>query len=454
MPPSPVEDPPQACVGRIEGGGIKRRRTFGLKGIGLNTVIGEGFNMKSKENDCSRRNFLKSMGVAGIGALVGPAARLPEADAEVQKPHRIPTRPFGKTGDSVSILALGGNGFTSNKLIMHQAVKWGVTFWDTWDSDRSMGGGISQKGVGKYFKQYPNDRKKVFLMTKTDDRGPEALTPFLNKALMEMKTENIDFYVIHSVSDITSIHRGTRAWVENAKKAGKIRYFGVSSHSNMEEVMKGAVELGWIDGVMVTYNYRIMHNERMKKAVEKCHKAGLAIIAMKTQAKSAWHDLGEETETARKLTDSFIEKGFTPAQAKLKAVWSNPHITGLTSMMLNMTNFTANVAAARDKKELSGTDVRLLENYANETRSQYCTGCTQICQSALKSEVPIGDVMRYLMYARTYRDRDRASALYTSLPEQTRADIIDIDYTLAEKRCPQKIAIGKIMRTAAKELGC
>ena len=394
------------------------------------------------------------MGVAGIGALVGTAARLPEADAEVQKPHRIPTRPFGKTGDSVSILALGGNGFTSNKLMMHQAVKWGATLWDTWDSDRSMGGGITQKGVGNYFKQYPEHRKDVFLMTKTDDRGSEALTPFLNKALREMNTDRIDFFVIHSVSDITSIHRGTRAWVENAKKAGKIRYFGVSSHANMEEVMTGAAESGWFDGVMVTYNYRVMHNQRMKIAVDECLKAGLAIIAMKTQAKSAWHDLGEETETARKLTDSFIVNGFTPAQAKLKAVWSNPHITGITSMMLNMTNFTANVAAALDRTKLSDSDMRLLNNYAKETRFQYCTGCTQICQSALTREVPIGDVMRYLMYARGYRDRDRAIALYSSLPEETRADIIDIDYTLAEKRCPQKIAIGKIMRTAVKELGC
>ena len=148
--------------------------------------------MTSTGKACSRRNFLKSLGVAGIGALVGPAARLPEAEAEVSEPHRIPTRPFGKTGDSVSILALGGNGFTSNKLMMRQAVKWGVTFWDTWDSDRPFGGGISQKGVGKYFKQYPEDRKKIFLMTKTDDRGPEALTPFLNKALEEMKFDIVE----------------------------------------------------------------------------------------------------------------------------------------------------------------------------------------------------------------------------------------------------------------------
>ena len=86
--------------------------------------------MPSKKSDCSRRNFIKSMGAAGIGALVGTTARLADVDAKTVETNRIPTRPFGKTGDKVSILALGGDGSTSNHLMMHQAVKWGMTFWD------------------------------------------------------------------------------------------------------------------------------------------------------------------------------------------------------------------------------------------------------------------------------------------------------------------------------------
>ena len=410
--------------------------------------------MTSKKYGCSRRYFLKSLGVAGIGSLIGTTTGLPDVDAETAESNRVPTRPFGKTGDTVSILALGGDGSTSNRLMMHQAVKWGVTFWDVWDSDRSMGGGISQKGVGKYFKQYPNDRKKVFLMTKTDDLKPEALTTFLNKSLLEMNSDTIDFFVIHSVSDIGSLNPKTRDWVDMAKSDGKIRYFGVSSHSRMEEVMNGAAEMGWLDGVMVTYNYKVMHNESMKKAVEKCRKAGLAIVAMKTQARSVFQYFGNAPESAKKLTDTFIKKGFSHAQAYLKAVWTNPDVASIASMMLNMTQFTANVAAALDKRELSDTDMGLLKHYAYETRFQYCTGCTQICQSTLDKEVPIGDVMRYLMYARGYGDRVRAGALFSRLPEQTRADIPGLDYSLAEKRCPQRIAIGKIMRTAAKDLGC
>ena len=78
------------------------------------------------------QEFLKSIGAAGIGALVGTSGRSPDVDAKTVEPNRIPTRPFGKNGDKISILALGGDGTTANRLMMHQAVKWGVTFWDVW----------------------------------------------------------------------------------------------------------------------------------------------------------------------------------------------------------------------------------------------------------------------------------------------------------------------------------
>ena len=40
----------------------------------------------------------------------------------------------------------------------------------------------------------------------------------------------------------------------------------------MENCLTDAAQLGWIDGIMATYNYRLMHTERMKKAVDACAK--------------------------------------------------------------------------------------------------------------------------------------------------------------------------------------
>jgi hypothetical protein len=57
------------------------------------------------------------------------------------------------------------------------------------------------------------------------------------------------------------------------------------------------------------------------------------------------------------------------------------------------------------------------------------------------------------MYSRSYGDRNHAIALFRDIPEKVRAKIASLDYSSAEKRCPQKMAIGNLMREALKELG-
>ena len=107
--------------------------------------------MSKKTYNWTRRDFLKTAGTVGVGSLIAPVGRLAEA-AKLQK--TIPTRPFWKTGAHVSNLSLGGMfDIPSNQLMLKQAIKWGVTYWDT---AHSYEGGHSEKGFGKFFKKYPN----------------------------------------------------------------------------------------------------------------------------------------------------------------------------------------------------------------------------------------------------------------------------------------------------------
>jgi predicted aldo/keto reductase-like oxidoreductase len=121
--------------------------------------------------------------------------------------------------------------------------------------------------------------------------------------------------------------------------------------------------------------------------------------------------------------------------------------------MPNLTLLMSNTAAAADRTRLSATERELLTAHARETCSGYCAGCTRICEAALSQPAPIGDVMRYLMYSRSYGDSDRARAEFRALPESVRKRLTDLDYTVAERRCPQKMSIGRLMRAAAQELG-
>ena len=399
--------------------------------------------MTLKDHNWSRRKFLKTAGIAGVGSVVAPLNGLVNASG---KNETVPTRPFGKTGEQVSILSLGGIFDTgSNQLMLRQAVNWGVTYWDT---AHSYGGGGSEKGIGKYFAKFPQDRKKIFLVTKSGAWSIKGMTRDLNKSLERMHTDYIDLFFVHGISSISEMDEDNKAWAEEAKAAGKIRFFGFSTHSNMEECLLEGARLDWIDGIMMTYNYRLMHSADMQRAVDACVNAGIGLTAMKTQGGG---QVKTHSKTELKLAGRFLEKGFTDAQAKLKAVWENPNIASICSQMPNMTILMSNVAAALDKTQLSARDTSLLQRYAKETRSAYCTGCTAICESSVEGEPPIGDVMRYLMYCNSYDDYKLAADSFRKIPEEIRRHLTHLDYSAAENKCPQGLPIARLMQEAARK---
>lgn len=413
--------------------------------------------MSGDQKKFTRRDFLRNTAAAGFGSALLPLSGLTGAHAssssEVAEPMIVPTRPFGKTGVDVSILSLGGVLKSTDLLIFRQAFKRGVTYWDTADS---YGRGENEKAIGKYFAKFPDDRKKVFLVTKAATSDPKKLTEKLNKSLQKMNTSYVDLYFIHYVKNVKKeLTEEVKTWAEKAKSQGKINFFGFSAHKNMENCMLDAAKLGWIDGIMMSYNYRLMVKDEMKKAVDACVKAGIGLTAMKTQAAftaNFYASIGSETDDALKMTENFLKKGYTAEQAKLQVVWENPHIASICSAMPNMTILQANIAAALNKNNLSENDKKRLEEYAHRTASGYCAGCAGICEKSVDPYIPISDILRYSMYHHSYGDRKTALRLFNRLPADIKTNILTVDYSRAESSCPQKIQIGRIIKRTCTEL--
>ena len=398
----------------------------------------------SYDKNCSRRDFLKTTGTAGLGLLAASAA--PDL-LSAQGLAEVPARPFGKTGVEVAILSLGGMfDIPNNQLLMRQAVKWGVTYWDTANSYE---GGNSEKGIGKYFAKYPEDRKKIFLVTKSTAWTQSGMSEHLALSLERMQTDHIDLFFVHAVRRPSSMDKDMKQWGEKAKAQGKIRFFGFSTHSNMEECLLEAAKLGWIDGIMLTYNYRLMHTDAMRRAVDACARAGIGLTAMKTQGDGQVLTSNEEEI---KSGGRFLQSGFTQGQAKLKAVWENPQIASTCSQMPTMALLSENTAAAMNQTRLSAVERKALADEALAGISGYCAGCTRFCEPALAGAVPVGKVMRYLMYSRSYGNRDYARSRFHSIAPEARAAMARLDYAAAEKRCPHGMPIGRLMREALIEL--
>lgn len=407
-----------------------------------------------EEKNMHRRDFLKASAVAG--ACVGLSTNVLAADKNKKQPEKneedkkppLPLRKFGKHKIKVPIFTLGISFNTIEKqVILLKALRLGVTSWDT---ANYYAGGNSETGIGKLLKKEPELRKQLFIATQpSGDKTPDEFEKNLKTSFERMNTDYVDlFFGLNWMKSADQFNDDIRKWVEQAKKDKKIRFFGISSHSNMADCLLAVSKTDWVDAAMVTYNFRLTRDKKMQEALQAAYEAGIPVIAMKTQGK------GPENDHEKELIEYFTDKGFTEGQAKLKAVIRDKRIcsacVGIGKGSIE--HLILNVDAVKDLQELDEKDVAFLADYANKTCDGYCPGCAHICASASPQMPYIADVMRYMMYHNSYGDTERAKQLFAQLPASAKAKLLNADFSRAQAKCPRHLPIAKIMSRAAKQL--
>jgi Predicted oxidoreductases of the aldo/keto reductase family len=361
----------------------------------------------------------------------------------------MPKRMLGKTGVEVPVLALGGMFDTiNNQLLLRQALNWGVTYWDTAEY---YGRGLSEEGYGRFFARNPDRRKDVFLTTKLTPKEGN-FTERLEKSLARLSTDHVDLLFIHGIDSMSQMTPEIRAFGARMKQAGKIRNFGFSTHANMEDLLQAAAKEGGpaagFDVIMHTYNTSVMFKPAMQAAVEACAKAGIGLVAMKTQGMGP---ASAPTAAELKVAEQFLGRGFTDKQARLKAVWEEKRMASICSQMPSISILSANVAAARDQTALSSAERTSLIELAGAEKAGYCGGCGSICGEATGG-LPVQFVMRSLMYHREYEEPGLGRATFAELPEAVRERLAQADYARAEAACPHRLDIARLMREAVETL--
>jgi predicted aldo/keto reductase-like oxidoreductase len=417
--------------------------------------------MKANNKPMDRRNFLKAAGAAGLGSVIvsryalaepnKPAADKPKDTQTTEKAKypQLPKRKLGRADVEVPVICNGVMfNVVENPVILRASLHYGVTYWDT---ASGYAGGNSELGVGHFLKKNPDARKDIFLVTKASGAyTAEQVERKLQESLKRMNTDYIDmYYGVHGCNNPQGqLTDDLARWTENAKKRKLIKYFGFSTHSNTEKCLMAASKLPWIDAVMTSYNVSLMLQPDMKEAVQACHEAGVAVIAMKVLL-GVQH---RNPEAEEKLLAHFLDKGYTREQALIKAVLDDNRITAVCIRMENVSLLQTNVAAILDKTKLTPDDLEALKTYTAETCTGYCAGCADICSAAVPAMPYTAEVMRYLMYYKSYGDTDRARELFAQLPAGARARLRTADYSAAEARCPQRMPIAQLMAEAAQKL--
>lgn len=350
----------------------------------------------------------------------------------------VPKREFGNRGVKISRLCLGGGSFTGpdSEALLDEALKHGVDCWEIVS--------FTGKAYGQYFEKHPEIREKVFLSAKVYSANPAVMQEQLEKTLKDNGTSGVDFLAIHVLDNIDALSDDVRKWVETAKKQKKIRFFGFCTHKSMPKCLSGAADLGWIDGIQTVYNYRLQSDRAMEDAVQKCHDKGIGIFAIKSMG------LCVRPETAPRFGLTDREMSFE--QAKLGAIWRNPNVTSICSLMPNSITLQSNVSAAVDERPLNDEIKKRLTDHAESTGRYFCRRCGA-CDAANADKIPIFKIMELLMYAKRYGMGDFAMRRFAEIPSEVRSNIPSSDYSAAERNCPQKMPVAQLVKEANTLLG-
>jgi uncharacterized protein len=242
---------------------------------------------KKDENGITRRDLIGLGGAAAGAALVGGVA-LPSLPAEAQAAPlpQVPRRVLGKTGKSVPILLMGGSmGFdTKFDPRLAEAVRFGVNYVDAADC---YAGGKSETGLAAYLARAKN-RDRIWITSKSDDHDPKGFEKTVFQSLDRIGTDYIDMYYLHDLTKADVLNADLAVTVARLKKAGKFRHFGFSCHAgNVAELLHKAAQTPWVESVMFRYNFRSYGDKELNGAIDAAHKAGVGLIAMKTQGSEA-----------------------------------------------------------------------------------------------------------------------------------------------------------------------
>jgi aryl-alcohol dehydrogenase-like predicted oxidoreductase len=148
-------------------------------------------------------------------------------------------RTLGRTGERVSAIGLGGYHIGKPALaeqdaiqLIRQAVDRGITFLDNcWDYND----GQSEVRMGKALAG--GYRNRVFLMTKIDGRTKAAAAQQIDESLQRLQSDHVDLMQFHEVIRLEDPDRifaegGAMEAMQDAKKAGKVRFIGFTGHKD------------------------------------------------------------------------------------------------------------------------------------------------------------------------------------------------------------------------------
>lgn len=368
-----------------------------------------------------------------------------------------------KYGKPVSILGYGcmrfskkGNSIDIDKAEAEvmAAIRQGVNYLDTAYIYPG-----SEAAVGEIL-QRNHCRDKVAIATKLPQyliKSEAALDKYFNEQLARLKTDYIDYYLMHMLTDIAAWEKlkklGILQWIEKKKSEGKIRNLGFSYHGNTDMFLEILEDYDW-DFCQIQYNYMDEHSQAGRKGLQAAAKKGIPVIIMEPLRGGKLVDL--LPEKAKKIIADNPRK-WTPAEWAFRWLWSQPEVTCVLSGMNSEEMVQENVRIASEVQlhEFSDEDFKMIEEVKAAINKNTKVGCTA-CAYCMPCPKGIDIPTAFRCYNRMYTENKKSGRLEYLQIVALQKEMSDISNCVecgkCEMHCPQHIEIRKKLKEARKEL--
>ena len=317
----------------------------------------------------------------------------------------------------------------------------------------------SEAAIGEIFER-TGIRDRLYIATKLPHyliKSVEGAEKILNEELRRLRTDHIDYYLMHMLSDDKTWERlcglGIDKWLREKQAAGIVRQIGFSYHGNSDTFCRIVDAWDW-DFCQIQYNYLDENSQAGRTGLMHAAEKGLPVVIMEPlRGGKLVRNLPEK---AKKAFESH-PVSHTPAEWAFKWLWDQPQVTCVLSGMnsLQMVRENCESAAASSAGELTEEDRAMLAQVVSAIMEKTKVGCTG-CRYCMPCPKGVDIPGTFAAYNARYSD-----GWFTAMREHIMGTLLRKDPASASqcvrcgkcmKHCPQGIAIPDELANARRVL--
>jgi predicted aldo/keto reductase-like oxidoreductase len=294
------------------------------------------------------------------------------------------TKPYGKTGVDVSVIAFGGMRFAkpadldASAAVVRYAHARGINYFDTapfYCEDKS------EEIMGHAFRTMP--RSSFYLSTKCGAAEGGELRASLERSLMRLRVDYIDFFHIWCLLRPDQleerIRKGAIGAAQKAKEEGLIKHLVVSSHLGGEDNAT-VLDSGLFEGITIGYN--ALNFPFRVKTLDAAARHNVGVVTMNPLGGGLIPRNAERLAFLKGPQDRDV------VQAALRFNVSQPAITAALVGFSSEREVDEAVAAVENFTPYSAAHIEQVKSNIGASFEGFCTGCGYCLPCPAAVEIP------------------------------------------------------------------